>query len=351
MRYVVRSLPVLALVVGAVLPAAAADFPTRCQAQGVVKCVAFDAQADITGAWGSPHGVLPGTTTPSLDATVKASGAASIKFTIPSNSGAGSAGSYFTNFSDDFSVQFGENQEFYVQWRQRFSPEFLSTYFTGGDGWKQDIIGTGDKPGCTAANPNNSVCSTSCSALELVNENIYQRGFAQMYNSCTGSTSHGAYDAFEEPYGGADFKLQNGRPSPYCLYSQKNTSYFQPTGNCFGYFPNEWMTFQVMIKMGPRVNDEFTNSYVKLWISREGALSELVINWGPYNLSAGPASESQKYGKVWFLPYNTNKDPSQTHPTCYTWYDELIVSTVRIADPDSSVPTQPPLAPTNVHAR
>src|SRR5581483_5543247 len=253
-------------------------------------------------------------------------------FTIPPNSGANSSGSYFTNFADDLSVQFGENQEFYIQWRQRFSPEFLSTYYQGGGGWKQAIIGTGDKPGCTPINSTN--CSTSCTNLEVVTQNTNQRGFAQMYNSCSGSTSHGAYDPFNEPFGPYDFKLQNARPSPYCLYSQGKTnppSYFPPPGNCFGYLANEWMTFQVNIKTGPRVNDEFTNSYVKLWIAREGQPSQLVLNWGPYNLTAGSPTENQKYGKVWLLPYNTGKDSSVTYPTAYTWYDELIISRTMIA--------------------
>ena len=90
-----------------------------------------------------------------------------------------------------------------------------------------------------------------------------------------------------------DFKLQNARPSPYCLYSQKNTSYFPPTGNCFGYVANEWMTFQMRVKTGPRVGNEFVDSYVTLWAAREGQPSELVINWGPYNLTAGaPARTS-----------------------------------------------------------
>jgi hypothetical protein len=154
-----------------------------------------------------------------------------------------------------------------------------------------------------------------------------------MYNSCTGSTSHGAYDGFEEPFGGSDFKLQNGRPSPYCLYSQASTGYFPPNGNCFGYFPNEWMTFQVHIKTGPRVNDEFTGSHVDLWIAREGQPSELALSWGPYNLTAGDPADDQKFGKVWLLPYHTDKDPTQAHPTGYVWYDELIVSRSRIADP------------------
>jgi hypothetical protein len=154
-----------------------------------------------------------------------------------------------------------------------------------------------------------------------------------MYNSCTGSTSHGPYNPFVEVYGAYDFKLQNGMPSPYCLYSQSSTSYFAPVGNCFGYVANEWLTFQVEIRTGPRVNDEFTNSYVNLWIARDGKPSQQVIAWGPYNLTAGPAAENQRFGKLFLLPYNTGKDASVTNPTAYTWYDELIISRNRIADP------------------
>lgn len=296
----------------------------------------FDAAADIAGTYGNNSGILSGATTPVLDASVKASGASSLKFTIPPNSPADTSGSFFTNFSTDLSTQFGENAEFYVQWRQRFSPEFLNTFFDGGGGWKQAIIGAGDQPGCTASNSANGLCKSSCTALETVVQNTFQRGFPQMYNSCTGSTSHGAFNPFEQPFNGSDFKLQNGRPSPFCLYSQGNTNpktYFAPAGNCFGYFPNEWMTFQVRIKTGPRVNDEWAGSFVTLWVAREGQTSQLVMDWGAYNLTAGAASENLKFGKVWLLPYNTGKSTAQSHPTAFTWYDELIISRTLIADP------------------
>ncbi|HUL65317.1 MAG TPA: hypothetical protein VLW55_11940, partial [Burkholderiaceae bacterium] len=104
-------------------------------------------------------------------------------------------------------------------------------------------------------------------------------------------------------------------------------------GNCVGYVANEWFTFQVRIKTGPRVGNEWVNSYVTLWIAREGKASEMVINWGPYNLSAGDPAEDQKYGKVWLLPYHTGKDASVTNPVAYTWYDELVISRNIIADP------------------
>jgi chitodextrinase len=326
------------------------NFATRCAAAGVIKCVGFDQASDIAGQYGNPSGTTPGTASkPALDTNVSASGGSSLKFTIPTNSGSDAAGAYFTNFANDLSVQFGENSEFYVQWRQRFSPEFLNTHFLNGDGWKQVIIGTGDQPAQLYA---------SCTSLEVVVNN-YSDAPTQlpiMYNSCSGSTSHGPYDGFYQPFNGTDFKLQNARPAPYCLYTQGKTSpktFMPPSGNCFGYFPNEWMTYQIRIKTGPRVNDEFTNSYVSLWIGREGKPSEPVIEWGPYNLTAGSTTLNQRFGKVWLTPYNTVKSSSQAHPTAYTWYDELIISRTKIADPgtDGGGTTPPPApAPTDTTA-
>jgi hypothetical protein len=319
-------------------PAAGADFATRCNDPNVVRCYGFDEAADLAprmyDPWGGPTRCTNNRCWV-VDTAIKASGAGSLRFEIPSNTGADTSGSFWLNFKDDLSVQFGGNEQFFIQWRQRFSSEFLTTRYAGGGGWKQAIIGTGDQPGRTYY---------SCSDLEVVTVNNYYRGFAQMYNSCSGSTSHGPFDGFEEPFGAYDFKLQNARPAPYCLYSQTHTNpptSFPPTGNCFGYFANEWMTFQVGITLGPRVNDEFINSAVQLWIAREGQPAELVINWGPYNLTAGPPNENQRFGKVWLLPYNTGKDASQSHPVAYTWYDDLIISRSRIADPDGAAPPPP----------
>ena len=317
---------------GAVSPAPPADysFQSLCDPNanpGVAKCVGFDSTADLGGNYGDISGTLPdayGALRPQIDFTVKASGAGSMQFTIPPTSGPDSSGEYFTNFSNDLSTQFGEKSNFYIQWRQRFSPEFANTVYAGGEGWKQFILGTGDQPGCNGAG-GNGPCYSSCSDLEIVTFNGFHRGFAQMYNSCSGSTSHGPFDPFEQPFNN-DIKLQNARPSPYCLYSQRLNNPPFSGGNCFRYFSNEWMTFQLHIKTGPRVNDEFTNSFVQLWIAREGQPAELAFDWGPYNLSAGNPLSNEKFGKVWLTPYNTNKDPSVAYPLAYTWYDELIIS-------------------------
>jgi hypothetical protein len=188
------------------------DFNTRCSQPGVVKCVGFDSPSDISGGWGSNSGVIAGADggiAPTLDTSVKSSGQSSLKFTIPAGWPSAASGSYFTNFSDDLSVQFGENTEFYVQWRQRFSPEFLPPNIP--EGVKQAAITTGDQPGRLYA---------SCEAIGITMQEYNREGFPIMYNSCTGSASHGAYDPFFEGTA-TDIKFQNARPSPYCLYSRR----------------------------------------------------------------------------------------------------------------------------------
>jgi hypothetical protein len=299
------------------------DFASRCAAPGVIKCVGFDDPAQIAGPWDGPSGILAGdNTTPKLDGTTKASGNSALLFTIPSNTGPNSAGAYFTDFADDLSVQFGENQDFFIQWRQRFSHDFV--WSTGG-GYKRIIVGTGDVP---------QVVASSCSDLEVVVTTYETSRFPVMYDSCSGSTSHGPYDGFYEPFGQYDFKLENARPSPFCTYQQGTPpACFPPQGNCFEDFTDEWLTYQIEIQTGPRVADEFTNSHVRLWIARENGTSEAVIDWGPYNLTAGPPSDDERFGKVWLTPYQTNKDPSLSYPTAYTWYDELIISKQWIPDP------------------
>ncbi|MFN0091637.1 MAG: hypothetical protein ACKVWR_15415, partial [Acidimicrobiales bacterium] len=310
--------------------AASADFAARCASPGVVRCYGFDDAGDLAKRVLDPSGNGRARCAASrcwaLDRAVAASGG-SLRVEIPSQSAADTSGSFWINFSEDLASQFGGGQEFFVQWRQRFSRAFLAADYPGGGGWKQVIIGSGDQPGKPYY---------SCTDLEVVLVNGYHRGFPQMYNSCSGSASHGPFDGFEQPFGQYDFKLQNARPAPFCLYSQGKLSppaFFSPKGNCFGYVADEWITFQVGITLGPRQGDEFVGSRVRMWLGRNGRPSEPVVDWGPYNLTAGSPAESQRFGKVWLLPYNTGKDATAAHPVGHTWYDELVVSRTRIADP------------------
>jgi chitodextrinase len=345
-------------------PSSPSDFTTRCSAPGVLRCFGFDTIADLGGTYGSNFGsfnnsgslngvYLPnsnglcGTTQcPAIDTTSSASGGGSLKFTIPSQSGAGGAGQWFTNFSTDLATQFGAGGEFWIQWRQRFDSNFVTNRYTGGDreGPKQLDISAGDLPGCTPSVSMN--CRGSNVDIETVMQNLQQRGYAQMYGYIDRGSGPQQYQQFTETFGGSDFKFQNARPDPYCLYSQNKTNpvtSFPPTGNCIGYSPNEWMTFKVHMKLGNLSGKDWANSHVDLWIGREGQPVQPAIAWTG-NLGAS----TNKYGKVWLLPYITNKDATQVHPDAHTWYDELIISTQDIADPTTSgvtsggVPPAPP---------
>ena len=318
------------------------DFYTRCHANGVVKCVGFDSATDIAGIWGDPSGILPGESAPVIDPAVKASGNGSVKFTIPPKSGPGSSGAYFTNFSNDLSAQFDSGEEFYVQWRQRFSPEFITTQYAGGGGWKQAIITEGDRRGFVAP---------SCQDIGVILQNTYGRKFPRVYHSC--GVKDGQYEPLHEPFGSppTDFFLQNGVRKPGCLYTLVNSgaTYMPP---CVGYKPNQWMTFQVRIKIGTWYTNNNIykhDSTVQLWVAEEGKPSVLVIDFSPHDSACAaqqvsiPACQTgydlvrvntplAKYGKVWLLPYNTGKIATVSYPVAYTWYDELIISRQRILD-------------------
>ena len=270
-------------------PSEPTSFAERCAAPGVVRCEGFDDPAFVDRHTYPPWGMDEKRAV--VDTVVRASGAGSLRFEIPSNTGADTSGSFWINFADDLSVQFGEGDEFFVQWRQRFSPDFVRTRFSG-DGWKQAIIGEGDRPDSKA---------TSCTQLELVVINSYNKGYPVMYHSC------GAKDSQYQP-----------------LF----------TARAVRYIPDQWMTFQMRVRIGTWYENDRRyrrDSAVELWVAREGYRSVLAVNQTGYDLANN--NPKAAYGKLWFLPYNTRKSPNQAHPVAYTWYDDLIISTERIADP------------------
>ena len=273
------------------LNAGGVTFEQRCAQPAVVKCFGFDAPEKTDRFIFPPYGTTVKRARVVTD--VKASGAGSLRFEIPSNTGSDTSGSFWQNFSDDLSIQFGEGEEFFVQWRQRFSREFLDTFYEDGGGWKQAIIGEGDRPGKTVY---------SCTELEIVVQNTYQRGAAQMYHSC--GEKDRQYQPLDDQVRFVDYKA------------------------------NQWMTFQVGVKIGTWYRNDgkyHRDSAIRLWIAEAGRPSKLAINQTKYDIANN--NPAAKYGKIWLLPYHTGKNPSQRHPVAYTWYDELIVSRSRIADP------------------
>lgn len=340
------------------------DFTTRCAAAGVVRCFNFDDIAQLGtistranfGRFHNASGGAPpadGSTCntsprvdecPTIDTTVKASGTGSLKFTMQDLTGSGVGGQWYANASADNSVLWGQNTDFYYQWRQRFDSAWITNLYNNAgsccaDGPKHAIFTQGDLPGCSTGTLAN--CRNSNTGYDFVMQNVSHRGYAQMYGNLNGNQ----YYPFED--GGGEFGLaptlsfQNMRPSPYCLYSQQSggggvpfANNFPPNGNCFGYFANEWMTFKVHAHLGPLVGGVYQNSTVEVWIGREGQALVPTSRW----VGSMGGNATQPFGKIFLLPYVTNKDSAQTHTTANTWYDELVISTQDIADP-SSTPT------------
>ena len=143
-------------------------------------------------------------------------------------------------------------------------------------------------------------------------------------------------------------------PTPLCTVLPRTSPSRTPSGclypnyaspPCVKMVANEWMTSNSVLRLehGTRGAARF-----QLWIAREGQPSVLVIDCSPTAVnkcSNGRDSQASngwylynsnptyKLGKIWLVPYQTSKDPSQVTPTAYTWYDELIISTSKIPDP------------------
>ena len=94
------------------------------------------------------------------------------------------------------------------------------------------------------------------------------------------------------------------------------------------------MTFQIQVKVGHWYRNDRRyrrDSTVRLWVAEEGRSSRLAVDETNYDLANN--NPTARYGKLWLLPYHSGKNPAQPHPTAYTWYDELVISRSRIADP------------------
>jgi len=130
-----------------------------------------------------------------------------------------------------------------------------------------------------------------------------------------------------------DYLIENG-PTLNCSFRTGGPK-------CMHWVANEWMTFKIWIKTGPRnnVTHEFDNSEYKMWVAREGQPSVLTVWWRPgipgyFPLTAGTASDpDQSFGKITLTPFMTGKSPTQDHPLLQMWIDDLIISRNDIADP------------------
>ena len=289
-------------------------------------------------------GVSP--TTPSLDRDVKISGSGSLKFTVPSKSAANAAGYCQINFTPENSLQFGEGETFFVQFRVRLSCDLLfvdcdpksPTYkqerrafsaLKGKTGFKVSIINAGDHPDLQYP-------VSSCTRQELVLVGG-AKGIITGYHSCSWFSGHtfrigrtkgqGLFDL--QPIRRTTDSAVRGCYNVNPTTGQRSDSAWN---ECILWQADEWLTVTQQVTIGQwaeKSNDPARSSNVRVWVAREGQKPVLVIDYDR-NLRQ-PEKPFMKYGKIWLLPYMTNKDPSEVHPEAYMWFDELIVSRGPIA--------------------
>jgi len=279
--------------------AALRSFQARCEAKGVVACVDFDDDkwfkqgTYIFPAWDGSYRAT-------RDASVKYSGASSLRFEIPGHSPANEAGAWTLNFGKAFA----ENSTFYVQYRMRVNDVMVKTDWDKavGSSWKQSIF---------------HHAGATCASVEITTGRYGWNGvngFPVMYTECGGKGV--ATNASNPPY-----KIQQGGYN--CWYGQFSAS------SCFFYKADEWMTFSYHVSIGTWGK---SNSVLEAWVASDGHRLKKWIDMPNFVLNKD--SDSSSYDSVTFLPYMTSKNMKVDHPTGYMWFDELIVSSEPIADPE-----------------
>jgi hypothetical protein len=298
------------------------DFQTRCATTGVIVCQSFDS-ASVFGAATFPgSGLYPGddgvTIGGTQDTSTSRSGTGSLKFTVPSFAGSNPAGYWRQLFTSgglsagpSTATVFAQNSTFYVQYAQRFSPEYLTNQWPSSSGgttwWKQQII---------------SSDQSTCGNIELSTINAYNNGFPQMYSQC-------GQDLFNVGIGNSDLLLEQGDTGT----TGYNCHYLNPTPQtCFFYPSNKWVTFYYKVQIGTWGQP---NSTIQAWVSVDGQPYKEWVNMPNHILKMD--ANLPAYNTVTLLPYMTGRNPAvSAGPVSYTWYDELIVSTQPIAAPTTT---------------
>ncbi len=272
---------------------------------------------------------------PFLDSSVFADGTSSINFIVKSGSFQGDAGILDWNFKapGDPTGVFGAGQEFFVQYKQRIGAALLGAgAITNNDGIKHDITTEGDSPTQFAGD-----CSNS--PAEVVTQSDPTSVFSNgpwVYINCgygggtLNFTKSGYAPVQLGGIAGSNFLDQDAAGCPH--YSGIPTT--DPT--CWIYVGDEWFTIQKHIKIGTFGNS--ASSVVELWMAHANQPSELTTNVSDAAIPNDGTGITGKYGKISIGVYGTG---ASFNVNTNVWFDDMIISTRRIPDPDVATPNAP----------
>jgi len=193
---------------------------------------------------------------------------------------------------------------FYVQYRVRFPSSWLVLANGTSQGKKVSIVSSNYH---------------SNTAFEHVIQNLFNRGIVHAYRQ-----DGNGYPSFEESYAG-DYKLQNAIPSPYCLYSTKNSG----LPNCYRFTPDVWMCLYMRIKVATYGGS--TGNEWDLWAWKPGETGYTHLQ-SFRNYGVGSVGQyTNGFNGLHLLPYTTGRTSSSVDS--HVLYDQVIVSLQPVACP------------------
>ena len=270
---------------------------------------------------------------PTFDASL---GLNAVRFDVPGKSGSNAGGEWYINFSDDLATQFGPGTTFFVQWRQRFNRAMCDTIVMQGGGNGQSAI----KQVILSCQDRAAKHYDSCTLSEIVLTTYKNYRLYCLYYGCQTGT-----DLLDYSISGKNqFENQVGGDRCYWQQLTDGGGTVASPGippSCLGWVPDEWLTFQIGVDVGATIGSvsnqgimraAYMGSRVRLWVARNGKPSQLVHDIKADLFIEDPVTPSA-YGKAWFGPYMTGKDPTIDHPLMQTWVAEFIVSKKPIRDP------------------
>ena len=276
---------------------------------------------------------------PIQDCTVTTDSFCSVHMTVPvGSSNTGNAGHIDYNFGVPSNrVLFGQGQEFFIQYKGQYDANLLGALNGSAPGIHQDITTEGDSATTFA-----SECSQSPS--EFVTQVTGPNSTGSAFVGPIGYTDCGNYTPIQLP-GIASSNFLDQDAAGCVHYSGRGIAITDPT--CWLYTPGEWFAVQKHIKVGTWGSN---NSLVEIWYSHAGQPSRLLVNATDWMLRDVAPDVTDKYGKIVLGAYSQDTPLSNTSPG-NAWFNEIIVSTRRIPDPDVATPNAPDsLSQSNISA-
>jgi len=260
---------------------------SRCHANGVVRCLELNSDAEITPIRTVP-GFLDASTRIQYDPAMRAA-----KFTVPSYSPADTSGSLHIPFPSQMA-------DVYVAFDVYYPADFLAAQFHGSEGWKMFILGQGNQ---------------GCSPYEVVGINSAFRGHPNFYYECGAFVSVAVRDPngdnpFEYDYqpGGDTQCLRHGIPG---------------LSGCARFVPDQWVTYQVHVNAATK--------WLEVWQTVNGKTLKII----DFPLNQLPDS-GVSYEWIKLTPYQTRKDATYFQAEHHLWYRRVVVSDQRIPNPTAN---------------